>query len=344
MYSQKWAQKYTGVMAKPTPWGRSAGPDAEVGGTAPSVDTGTPGGAAASAPDRDRAARWEEHRATVAALLRRARGHAEGIRTAPQLIGKWGYIFSALAGVVSFILMFQHWMVAKGPDGVVAATAFGRIDQTSRYLTVWSSKGPPPAADLTGSWAVVASIAIAATLAAVAIYIVTDSERFARIATVSSVLTGVLVAANVLYLTSRQQSLKSMTARRWDLGGQIGSWVDWAFNDGTKPVAGLNQIEYVASGMVTGSAIAAVIITAVGAVVAVATMPRRATGTPFLPWRVTVSRATTANYVAATAEQPPQPAPAAEGAAAGAAEAGEVDRDPPDEKGRPSAKSGNTES
>lgn len=316
-------------MAKPTPWGRSADADA-----VRSSFAGTPGSAGATTdPARDRIQRWNERRAAATALLRRARGRADDIRTAPRLTGKWGYVFSALGGIVAFVLMFQHWLVANGPDGRAAATAFGRIDTTTRYLAVWSSKGAPPAADLTGSWAVTASAAIAVCLAAVAIYIVTDSPRFARIATGASVLSAVLVVVNLLYLTSRQKSLKEMTARRWDLGGQVGSWIDWAFNDGTKPVAGLNQIDYVASGTVTTAAIAAVVTSAAGAVVAVAMVPRRTDGSPWswIPWRISVSRATTSSYVAAGADRTPEPAPAVDTPAAEPEGVQGVESDPPDD-------------
>lgn len=288
-------------MAKPTPWGRGAEPAGAVGATSATAHSITTAEPDTGGEDADR---WRRRRAVAVAIAQRARERADDIRTTPRLSGKWGYVFAALGGVVTFILMFQHWMVAHGPDGMAAATPFGQVDSTTRYLTVWSSQGPPPSADLTGSWAVTASSAIAVMIAAVAIHIVTDSPRFARIATGASVLSAVLVVVNLLYLTARQKSLKNMTIRRWDLGGQIGSWVNWAFNDGTKPVAGLNQVDYVASGTVTTAAIAAVIIAVAAAVVAVANMPRRAEGSAWLPWRISVSRATTANYVATSTDQP----------------------------------------
>lgn len=242
--------------------------------------------------------------------LRRVAQHAEDIRTAPAMSGKWGYVITALGGVIVFTLMFKHWMVAHGPDGMAAATPFGQVDSTTRYLTVWSAQGTPPAADLTGSWAVASSSMIALTIAAIAIHIATNSERFARIATGGAVITALLVIANMLYLTARQKQLKNMTIRRWDFGGQVGSWINWAVNDGSKPVAGLNQVEYVASGTITTAAIAAVIIAVGSAVIAVATMPRTATGAR-MPWRVTVSRETTSNYTAEPAEGA-RPAPATE--------------------------------
>lgn len=215
--------------------------------------------------------------------------------------GKWGYVFTAVGGVVTFILMFQHWMVANGPDGMAAATPFGQVDSTTRYLTVWSAQGPPPAADLTGSWAVATSAVIALTIAAVTIHITTNSARFARIATGGAVLTALLVIVNLLYLTSRQKQLKNMTIRRWDVGGQIGSWINWAVNDGSKPVAGLNQVEYVASGTLTTAAIAAVIIAVGSAVVALATVPR--SSRPRIPWRISVSREPASVHVAEGTEE-----------------------------------------
>ena len=246
--------------------------------------------------------------------------HAEDIRTAPQMSGKWGYVITALGGVIVFILMFKHWMVAHGPDGMAGATPFGQVDSTTRYLSVWSSHGPPPLANLTGSWAVAASSMIALTVAAIAIHIATNSERFARIATGGAVLTALLVIANMLYLAARQKQLKNMTGRRWDLGGQIGSWINWAVNDGSKPVAGLNQVEYVASSTITTSGIAAVIIAVGSAVIAVATMPRTATGAR-MPWRITVSRESASNYTA-TGVEPAEEARTAPAASAPATDSG----------------------
>ncbi|WP_459546346.1 hypothetical protein [Nocardia sp. X0981] len=271
-------------MVKASPWGTSGDTGAEPSGSK-----------AAAPPTHDRNEQWEHRRAVARAGLRQARERAEEIRSSPLMSGKWGYVFTALGGVVTFVLMFQHWMVANGPDGMAAATPFGQVDSTTRYLSVWSSAGPPPAADLTGSWAVATSSVIALTIAAVAIHITTDSARFARIATGGAALTALLVIVNLLYLTSRQKQLKSMTNRRWDLGGQVGSWINWAVNDGSKPVAGLNQVEYVASGTLTTAAIAAVIISVGSAVVALATLPR--SSRPRIPWRISISREAGAEHV-----------------------------------------------
>ncbi|MEV0108379.1 hypothetical protein AB0H42_18850 [Nocardia sp. NPDC050799] len=294
-------------MVKPSPWGASGG-DGDTSSS--TVRTATPQ-PAPSASAGARSEVWERRRTLARAGLRRVAEHAEDIRTAPAMTGKWGYVITALGGVIVFILMFKHWMVAHGPDGMAGATPFGQVDSTTRYMSVWSSHGPPPAADLTGSWAVAASSMIALTIAAIAIHIATNSERFARIATGGAVLTALLVIANMLYLAARQKQLKNMTGRSWDLGGQIGSWINWAVNDGSKPVAGLNQVEYVASSTITTAAIAAVIIAVGSAVIAVAAMPRTATGAR-MPWRVTVSRETASNYTATGAE----PAAGAQTAAA----------------------------
>ncbi|MEU4837120.1 hypothetical protein [Nocardia testacea] len=290
-------------MVKPSPWGASGG-DGDASSS--TVRTAAPQPAASESAG-SRSETWERRRTVARAGLRRVAQHAEDIRTAPAMSGKWGYVITALGGVIVFTLMFKHWMVAHGPDGMAAATPFGQVDSTTRYLTVWSAQGTPPAADLTGSWAVASSSMIALTIAAIAIHIATNSERFARIATGGAVITALLVIANMLYLTARQKQLKNMTIRRWDFGGQVGSWINWAVNDGSKPVAGLNEVEYVASGTITTAAIAAVIIAVGSAVIAVATMPRTATGAR-MPWRVTVSREATSNYTAEPADARPAPA------------------------------------
>ncbi|MFI2229685.1 hypothetical protein [Nocardia testacea] len=290
-------------MVKPSPWGASGG---DGNASSSTVRTAAPQPAASESAG-SRSETWERRRTVARAGLRRVAQHAEDIRTAPAMSGKWGYVITALGGVIVFTLMFKHWMVAHGPDGMAAATPFGQVDSTTRYLTVWSAQGTPPAADLTGSWAVASSSMIALTIAAIAIHIATNSERFARIATGGAVITALLVIANMLYLTARQKQLKNMTIRRWDFGGQVGSWINWAVNDGSKPVAGLNEVEYVASGTITTAAIAAVIIAVGSAVIAVATMPRTATGAR-MPWRVTVSRETASNYTAEPADARPAPA------------------------------------
>ncbi|MGW0177989.1 hypothetical protein [Nocardia sp. NPDC003345] len=319
-------------MVKPTPWGASGGDGAASSGAVRTAEPAAAGPgkdlpAARSTDAEERARRWNRRRELARTAWRGTRDRAEEIRNTPRMRGKWGYVCTGLGGVITFVLMFQHWMVAHGPDGMAGATPFGQVDSTTRYLTVWSSQGPPPAADLTGSWAVTASSVIAVTLAAIAIHIVTDSKRFARIATGGAVLTAVLVLVNLLYLTSRQKALKNMTIRRWDLGGQIGSWVNWAFNDGTKPVAGLNQVDYVASGTITTAAIAAILIAVGAAVVAVASMPRDGAKAVRMPWKISVSRESAANYQASVPARSPgePPEAAAEPASAAPGDADETD-------------------
>ena len=289
-------------MVKPTPWdARGATGTADPGETAV-------GGVVGTAPQQ-RSERWDRWRSDAGSVVRSTGRRVHEIRTAPRLYGKWGYITVAAGCIATFILMFQHWMIAHGPDGMAGTNAFGRLDSTTRYLSVWSSKLNHPA-DLTGSWAIAASAAIAVTVAAVAIYVVSGSLRFARIATGSCVLTALLVIANILYLTARQQELKNMTARKWDLGGQLGSWINWAVADGTKPIAGLNEVHYVASGTLTTGAIAALLIAVGSAVTAVATMPRRQSGAR-IPWRLSLTRTATTDEAAGAAPVPEQPAPAA---------------------------------
>ncbi|NKY54669.1 hypothetical protein [Nocardia flavorosea] len=296
-------------MTKPTPWGASTGHGDEPAGAVRAASTAAQGSTADAHRAEARARRWGERRAAASVVLRGARDRAGELRTAPRLIGKWGYIFAAGGAIITFVLMFQHWIIAQGPDGTAAATPFGKIDSSTRYLSVWSSQGPQPTANLTGWWALLASTAIAVTVAAVAVYIVTDSPKFARIATGASAVSAAFVVMSVLYLAIRQKNLKAMTNRRWDLGGQVGSWINWAFNDGTKPVAGLNQVEYVASGTFTTAAIVAVVLAVSSAVVAIAALPRSTSGSTWIPLRVSITRATTARRTTGSHISPPDAAP-----------------------------------
>ncbi|WP_280434287.1 hypothetical protein [Nocardia carnea] len=322
-------------MTKPTPWGASTGHGDEPAGEVRTASATASGSTAAGNSAEARARRWNERRATAALVLQRARDRAGEIRTAPRLVGKWGYIFAAGGAIITFVLMFQYWIIAEGPDGTAAATPFGKIDSTTRYLSVWSSQGPQPTANLTGWWALLASTAIAVTVAAVAIHIVTDSPKFARIATGASALSAALVVMSVLYLALRQKNLKAMTNRRWDLGGQVGSWINWAFNDGTKPVAGLNQVEYVASGTFTTAAIVAVILAVSSAVVAIAALPRDSAGSTWIPLRVSITR--TATSTSADSRADAAGAPAATDSPATSPPAPPTEADSPTGADRPEA-------
>lgn len=300
-------------MVKPTPWGApQTNPD--VGGSDPE-QTSPAEAARAAAAERRRAA----VRAGMAGLLARA----NDILRSPRLAGKWGYVMAAIGSVITFMLMFQHWMVAKGPDGSAAANAFGRIDANTKYLTVWSKYGPNHTANLTGFWAVAASTAIAVVVFAVILHVLTNSETLARTATIATVVTAVFVVSTVLYLTLRQQHLKAMTARRWDLGGQFGSLMNWAFNNGDLVLPGMHDTQYVATGSLTPSAVAAIIISTGSAVMALAqwwrSHPRTTTAGSALwraamPWRINITRTASTRMSASQDTDEKQPAAAPEAA------------------------------
>ncbi|WP_040790613.1 hypothetical protein [Nocardia paucivorans] len=286
-------------MAKPTPWGPATA-DQGGGGSGPEK-TSIP--ETTGDPVAERA---ERHRAAVRAGAAELASRVDEIRRSPRLVGKWSYVVTALGSIITFALMFRDWMVAKGPDGSAAANAFGRIDANTKYLTVWSKYGPNHTANLTGFWAVAASAALAVTVFAVVLYIITESETMARTAAGAAVLGAVLVISTVLYLTVRQKHLKDMTMRRWDLGGQLGSLMNWAFSDGSLVLPGMHQTQYVATGTLTASAMAAVVVSVGSAVVALAQLlrstPRTAAGgirRINIPWRINITRTSSTQVSAA---------------------------------------------
>lgn len=292
-------------MVKPTPWGApQTNPD--VGGSDPEQT---------SAAEVARAAA-ERRRAAVRAGMAGLGARTNDILRSPRLAGKWGYVMAAIGSVITFALMFQHWMVAKGPDGSAAANAFGRIDANTKYLTVWSKYGPNHTANLTGFWAVTASTALAVVVFAVVLYVLTNSETLARTATIATVVAALFVVSTVLYLSVRQKHLKAMTARRWDLGGQFGSLMNWAFNGGDLVLPGMHETQYVATGSLTPSAVAAIIISTGSALMALAqwwrSHPRTTTGAaPWrvtMPWRLNITRTASTRMSASQDTDEKQPA------------------------------------
>lgn len=302
-------------MVKPTPWG---GTTANRGAGGPDPEQTL----AAEAAHAVVAERAERHRAAVRAGMVGLLAKADDVRRSPRMAGKWGYVMAAIGLITTFVLMFQHWMVAKGPDGSAAANAFGRIDAQTKYLTVWSKYGPNHTANLTGFWAVATSAAIAVTVFAVALYIITNSETLARTATIATLVAAILVVSTVLYLTLRQKHLKAMTARRWDLGGQFGSLMNWAFNSGDLVLPGMHETQYVATGSLTPSAVTALVISIGSAVTALAQWWRSHPSTtagaaPWrvtMPWRINITRTSSTRMSASQDTDEKQPADASEAA------------------------------
>ncbi|ONM48813.1 hypothetical protein [Nocardia donostiensis] len=226
-------------MVQPTPWRLNA--------------SGAAGTETPAAPEPRSTQRVAEIRARLAPLR-----------------GRWGYVCAAIGGFFTLILMFQPWLMATGPNGKASATPFGRIDAATQYMDVWSSAGPSKTAKINGVLGILAAAAIIVTISAVVIYLRTRSEAMAKAATIGSVAVAILVVVTLLYMNSKGAELKNMTVRKWDIGGQVGSLMGWAFGNSDLMLPGIRETQYVASATLTPPAMIAIAASLASAVAAVA--------------------------------------------------------------------------
>ncbi|MBF6427129.1 hypothetical protein IU440_20815 [Nocardia cyriacigeorgica] len=197
----------------------------------------------------------------------RARAAAvRGVGT--PLRGHWGYLVAAVGAFITLVLMTRPWLVATGANGSVESTAFGRIDVSTKYLTVWS-KSAPKTPQISGLWAFATAAVIVLTICLAVLYFRMRSEYFARLVAGSSVAVAVLVLFTMLYLDSKGAELKALTARKYDLGGQVGQFLSWVKGNGKFILPGASQGQYVATSRFTPSAVAAATIAVISALAAV---------------------------------------------------------------------------
>ncbi|MEV5833975.1 hypothetical protein [Nocardia sp. NPDC052112] len=196
---------------------------------------------------------------------------------------------AAVGSTATLILLFQSWITAQGPDGKVAANAFGRLEITTNYLNVWSQAKPktPP---VTSAWAILASAAIIIALCAILLNIRLRSELLARLTTFSLACAALFVVLCLIYLNSKGAELKAMTARTYDLGGQIGQVINWATGRGKLVVPGTATYTYASAGLTHWGFLA--VVTSLGSTLAAIAQwltVRRASDNPVrLSWRMPV--------------------------------------------------------
>ncbi|MFR9768742.1 hypothetical protein [Nocardia sp. SC052] len=94
------------------------------------------------------------------------------------------------------------------------------------------------------------------------------SRVFARLATGGSAAVAVFVLCALVYINSKSGELKAMTARRWDMGGQLGSVMSWILGKDKLPLPG-TEIVY-SSASLAPAGIFACIVSLGGALAAVA--------------------------------------------------------------------------
>ncbi len=184
-----------------------------------------------------------------------------------SLRGNSGYVVAAAANLVTLVMLFQPWITATGPDGTAHANAFGRIDATSSYLMAWSGSGPTTA-DINGTWAIFTTAAIIVMVTVVLTNLRLHKTALYRISVASGIAVAIFVLLAMRHLNSRASALLNMTSRGWDAGGQVGSWLQWAFSGGDLMLPGVRSSGYSTTSF-TGAALIACGASMVAAVAAV---------------------------------------------------------------------------
>lgn len=201
----------------------------------------------------------------------------------------WGYILAVVGSTATLLMLFQSWITAQGPDGRVAANAFGRLEITTNAMNVWSKAAPrtPP---VTGTWAILASAAIITALCAIVLNIRLRNELLARLTTISLACASLFVILCLIYLNGKGAELKAMTGRTYDLGGQIGQILNWATGRGKLAIPGTSTASYASAGLTHWGFLA--VATSLGSTMAAVAqwlLVRRASDNPVrMSWRMPV--------------------------------------------------------
>lgn len=180
-----------------------------------------------------------------------------------------GYNVSALGALLTFCLLFQPWVVVRGGNGSIEADAFGRLDMTTNYLTVFAQHRPP-SPSISGIGGLLASMSILVTCLSVLIYTRMRTELIARAITITAAITAVQVLSTLLYLNSQRPAMLASVSRQYDLGGMIGNVLAWAGGKSILPIPGVNDPVAFSSAVLTPSgllACASALVSAIAAAV-----------------------------------------------------------------------------
>ena len=186
---------------------------------------------------------------------------------AVSLRGHSGYVVAAAANLVTLVMLFRPWITVTGPDGTARANAFGRIEATTSYLMAWSGSGPTTA-DISGTWAILTTATIIVMVTVVVTNLRLRKTALYRTAAASGIAVAIFVLLAMRHLNSRATELLNMTSRSWDAGGQVGSWIQWAFSGGDLMLPGARSSGYSTTSF-TGAALIACGASMVAAVAAI---------------------------------------------------------------------------
>ncbi|MGY2008244.1 hypothetical protein ACW9HC_14805 [Nocardia gipuzkoensis] len=238
-------------MVQPTPWGASKSQNRQ----ADSPIRATGGG-------RKRRVDAEKLRARVRPLVTLLRDNT-------------GYLLAAVGCVITFTLLFKPWLTTGGPDGTIWSNAFGQTHISTTLVGLWSQK-PPAHSNLSGKWAILATIAIFLTVLAALANLWTRTETLARLTTGSAAAVALFIAFTLVYLNGKGPELRSMigSGPPTDLGTQAGFVIRWASGNGQYPLPGMRKVEF-STAKLTGSALLAGATAMFSAVAAIAQWVQR---------------------------------------------------------------------
>ncbi|MEU7765916.1 hypothetical protein AB0B25_12410 [Nocardia sp. NPDC049190] len=202
----------------------------------------------------------------------------------------WAYLCAAVGNVIVFYLLFKPWGVGNGPDGKIATNAFGRLRVSTTLTSLWSG-APPTPTKVNGTWAVLASVAIAVTVFSVLINLQARTELLSRVATGATVAVAFFVVMALVDINSKLEALRGMVSSgsHRDMGTQIGLIIRWASGNGSYPMPGARQYAW-PTGTLTTEAWLALAFAAVSALVALTQWVRgRPNGSHRWQWRLPVA-------------------------------------------------------
>ncbi|WP_063036602.1 hypothetical protein [Nocardia pseudovaccinii] len=182
--------------------------------------------------------------------------------TAPRfdLRSDWGYLCAPGLGLVTFLLLFQPWISATGPNGTVTSNAFGRIDgfTTGSFQSVVS---------ISSTWAVLTTLAVAGAVVATVMYFRLRSRLLSYLVLGCSIAAALFVLAALSYLNGKAPELREIT----ESANQSGLF-SWLFgNNSATDLGGEHRIA--SAGLDFAATLSAV--TACGAALAAGAMSLR---------------------------------------------------------------------
>lgn len=160
----------------------------------------------------------------------------------------WAYLLIAGLGLATFVLLFQPWLAASGPNGKVSSNAFGEIEGiTGNNGLVGSFTGVGGDLDgsgglvISGVWAVLACCAAFATVCSAVMYLRVRSETLSRATVCSSAALAVFIVAELLYLNGKTPDLRAMTISGHNLGTSLGGIIRMFTGHGEESAPAVEQ-------------------------------------------------------------------------------------------------------